>query len=667
MATMTVAATQDRYLDGLIEGPAWAGTTSFSFPDARSDYEPIYAGAEPSFGLEQLSLAARQVARHALAGESTVEGGNAVLRGMGVAQFTDLDLIDAGFDGADIRLAQSSLPRTAYARMPGNAAGGDIWFGTTQDYRNPVLGDYAYHAILHEIGHALGLKHSQEAGGVANVTLPADRDSIEFTVMSARSAIGGNAAHYTYERWGAPQSFMMLDIAALQAIYGADFSANAGDNFYAWDPLTGAMSIDGAGQGTPGGNRIFLTVWDGGGRDTYDFSAYAGGVSVSLAPGGWSVASTAQLVTLAAGKQARGNIFNALQHQGDERSLIEDAIGGAGHDGIAGNDAANRLHGGAGDDTLSGAGGADTLEAGGGADSMAGGLGDDTYLVDAEGSIVLELPDQGQDTVHAGFSWTLGAHVEALVLTGTVAIDGTGNALANRLAGNDAANHLAGGARHDLLEGWGGADTLDGGAGADTLVGGSGDDTYIVAGVTQSTVEEPDQGIDSVHSSIGWILGDHIEDLTLLGVVGLMGTGNALDNHITGNDGGNRLAGGDGADTLDGGGGADLLAGGEGADTFCFRSATEGADIILDFEAGFDLIGFSASGFGLEQATALILAGRLQINEAGSAVGTLAQFVFSTATTLLHFDDNGEGPGGTTLLADFAGATVTATDFVLIA
>ena len=73
---------------------------------------------------------------------------------------------------------------------------------------------------------------------------------------------------------------MMYDIAALQPIYGANFSTNTGNSVYTWNPSTGEMSINGVGQGAPAwrANRVFLTIWDGGGNDTYDLSNYSGGV-----------------------------------------------------------------------------------------------------------------------------------------------------------------------------------------------------------------------------------------------------------------------------------------------------------------------------------------------------------------------------------------------------
>ena len=142
-----------------------------------------------------------------------------------------------------------------------------------------------------------------------------------------------------------------------------------------------------------------MTVWDGGGsKDTYDFSNYTTGVTVNLNPGASSVTSAAQLANYDS-TTAKGNIYNALLFEGDERALIENATGGSGSDKITGNSAAiapdgngdnDFLYGGDGCDTLYGGAGNDELNGEGGADTMVGGIGNDTYHVNDRGDRVIE-------------------------------------------------------------------------------------------------------------------------------------------------------------------------------------------------------------------------------------------------------------------------------------
>ncbi len=153
---------------------------------------------------------------------------------------------------------------------------------------------------------------------------------------------------------------MMYDIAALQYLYGANYNTNSGDTVYKWNPTTGQETINGVAQAAPGGNTIFMTIWDGGGNDTYDFSNYTTNVTVSLQPGGWTTTSTAQLANLGRGHTAIGNIANAYLYNNNPASLIENAVGGTGTDVITGNIANNKLTGGAGSDTLDGVSGTDT-------------------------------------------------------------------------------------------------------------------------------------------------------------------------------------------------------------------------------------------------------------------------------------------------------------------
>ena len=535
----TQGATGDAQVDGLLSGYKWTGVISFSFPDSASDY-PAYPNTAAVQYFSAVSALQRQAAINAF---------NLV------ASYTNADFVNNGTDGADMRIGQTSDPGTgtAYAYYPiasVGGVGGDVWFGVQYDYRNALPGNYAYATMLHEIGHALGLKHPHEAAGPARIALPVSRDALEFTIMSYRSFPGGPMTGYTNGPVDFPTTYMMNDIAALQAMYGADFTTQSGDTVYAWSPTTGALTLNGVVQGAPAGNRIFMTVWDGGGRDTYDFSAYTTALKVDLNPGSSSLLSAAQTASLGYGRTAQGNVYNAYQYANDPRSLIENAIGGSGADSLLGNAADNLLEGRAGADTLSGGAGADTLS---------GGDGDDLYIVDGTTEVIVETAGGGNDTANiainqAGGSYTLGAEVENGVLVNTVAFTLNGNAAPNRLTGNAAANILNGGA---------GNDTLVGGGGIDTLAGGTGDDVYVVDTGADRVTELAGEGTDLVQVGINltggtWTLGDNIENAEVVSSVAFNLTGNALANRLTGNAAINRLDGGAGADTLVGGGGNDI-------------------------------------------------------------------------------------------------------------
>ena len=212
-----------------------------------------------------------------------------------------------------------------------------------------------------------------------------------------------------------------------------------------------------------------------------------------------------------------------------------------------------------GNDTLIGGAGNDTLQGGVGVDSMVGGTGDDLYLVNVTADVVVELADEGIDTVDSAATYTLSANVENLILrSGFGNINGTGNASGNVLTGNEGANLLSGLDGNDTLSGNAGNDTLNGGTGADSMVGGMGNDLYFVDDAGDQVTELAGGGADEVRTTLAaYTLADQVEILRFTGVGSFAGTGNALNNAIFGGTGNDTLAGGAGNDTMTGGAGND--------------------------------------------------------------------------------------------------------------
>ena len=281
-------------------------------------------------------------------------------------------------------------------------------------------------------------------------------------------------------------------------------------------------------------------------------------------------------------------------------------------------------------------------------DTLQGGAGNDTYVINRN-DVIVEAVGAGIDTVESSISYTLGANLENLTLTGSSHLSGTGNALKNVITGNSGNNRIDGaggidtasyanasaavkgnlsltasqatgfgsdmlvrienltGSRFgDELTGNAGANVLDGGSGNDTLAGGAGGDTYVVGSAGDVVVEAADGGRDTVLSAIDWTLGATLENLTLTGTTAASGTGNAAGNRLTGNGvanslngfagsdtlagaaGNDTLFGGAGNDRIDGGSGNDTLWGGSGSDTLTGGVGTDA--FMVDSRTGTDLI-----------------------------------------------------------------------------
>jgi len=284
--------------------------------------------------------------------------------------------------------------------------------------------------------------------------------------------------------------------------------------------------------------------------------------------------STGPLHVLVTAKDT-GNLIAADTFDIDVSDLGAVINGTSGIDTLIGGIGNDTLNGLGGNDVLNGNAGNDRLNGGAGNDSMTGGTGDDSYIVNSAWDVVLENFDEGVDTVRSSISYTLGANVENLHLTGTGVIDGTGNELDNDLTGNSANNTLAG---------LSGNDKLDGKEGTDVLIGGSGDDVYVIDDAGDSVIEFSADGTDKVRSSVSFSLSANVEDLVLTGSAALNGTGNELNNHLTGNSAGNILQGGAGNDRLNGKEGNDTMIGGNGNDVYIF-GRDYGVDTLIDSDA----------------------------------------------------------------------------------
>jgi parallel beta-helix repeat protein len=231
------------------------------------------------------------------------------------------------------------------------------------------------------------------------------------------------------------------------------------------------------------------------------------------------------------GQRLADYIAGDLGFQGNpnDNNSVQDIFDNA-HNMISGTDQADTLVGTLGNDTIDGHLGADT---------MTGGDGNDIYVVDNASDRVVETNTSTSqiDTVQASVSWTLGANLENLVLTGTSDINGTGNERQNFITGN-AANNV-----------------LNGAVGADSMSGGDGNDTYYVDNADDIVIETNSNavpgGIDSVHSSLAaHTLANNVERLYIDSTGAANGTGNALDNTLFAGAGNNVLDGRDGNDTV---------------------------------------------------------------------------------------------------------------------
>lgn len=354
-AVGTVAAVGDASIDALLAGTKWGGArgqgaeVDFSFARYGSPWADDYGVGEPYDGFRSLNAAQQAAARKALQLWADV------------ANVSFDEVAETASAVGDIRFGLSNAPATAWAYYPdrGYAEGGDVWLGAAS-HRNVTdyaPGTYTFHSLIHEIGHALGLKHPHDADGTG-VQSTSDWQGV--TVMSYRS-YPGDAISGSYSNDFFPTLPMLWDIRAVQALYGANYATRAGNTTYSWG----------------NGEQIFECIWDGGGRDRIDCANQSSAVTINLAPGSWSKIGPAYRWDDGTSSGATTQTLSIAYGV-----TIENAAGGRGNDMLTGNSAANLLEGNAGRDRLSGGNGNDTLDGGAGPDMLSGGNGADLFVFD---------------------------------------------------------------------------------------------------------------------------------------------------------------------------------------------------------------------------------------------------------------------------------------------
>jgi hypothetical protein len=423
------------------DGPRPANTIPYSFPTQASDYTSApggYPAANLLNGFAELTADQKAAVRTSLDLVSSYTGVTFIEVASGLAANAAIRLAHYGLGGSE----------AFYPSHDGRTAG-DTFLGGNGNVPAQYFGTDGFLTIAHELGHAFGLKHGHETDHHGALD-PRVNDN-EFSVMTYASYFGSPADLLpTSARPGSsPQSYMMYDIAALQALYGANFSKVGTVANYTWDKTTGQELINGRPApftGTTSTDKIFSTVWTMGAASTYDLTNFSDNQTDDLRPGHWLTFSHAQLADLNsqadAGTpqyQAQGNVYNALLYQGDMRSEVSNLFTGSGNDTIFGNDIDNFINSGAGDDIIHAGPGNDTIVGGPGADTIYFGTGRDVArdtLADMNGDIIVSFGFTGSLDVQ-GVRFGRESLLAPTAQTATISKDGDSIHLNGDFSGGD--------------------------------------------------------------------------------------------------------------------------------------------------------------------------------------------------------------------------------------
>ncbi|WP_448657702.1 M10 family metallopeptidase C-terminal domain-containing protein [Sphingomonas sp. CJ99] len=552
--------------------PGQAAFISFSFPTVVPDYLYRTYSASGLATFQAYSSEQQAVVRQAIAAFSAVSGITffEVAPGEGDLKFMGFDL--------------SALDSTAagFAYFPDNGFGGTL----SSDVFMGIQFMSNYGILLHEIGHALGLKHPFEGEN----TLAEDLDNFSNTVMSYTS--GGSQR----------DALKPFDIQAMRELYGDETKKGTQVAQWSWD----ATSLTLTQNGTDADERLFGI----GGTDVIDGK---GGDDVII------------------GREGNDTL-----------------TGGSGNDRLVGGLGRNTLSGGDGNDQLSveadgfsvsfaidGGAGTDSFEISafayrGDRLSVSDALAAGSTMVGVE-SVQLSIvaPTHDMTVIGSTIRDTIFAGRGSDIIEGLAGDDYISASLGNdSVLGGDGNDSLLGDAGDDVLDGGAGNDNLTGGAGIDRLIGGAGNDsaTFDIDDLTDSF--DGGAGTDTINlvragsapltmTSAGIAaLGLNIRSIESVRITGGSGddvlqvesgfvtvdlSGGEGNDTLYGSDGTTgfgSLRGGAGDDVIRAGTGRHFMYGDAGADRFVFTAIDQSTDIaqdqIEDFQSGIDRIDLSA-------------------------------------------------------------------------
>ena len=367
-STSSVGQASSPTINSLLGGNKWDGATgtgssiSYSFPWTSSS-TAIFAGHN-GIGDYSLLNEPNASAHYGLTATQQTAARAAVQTWANVANITFSEVPESSSNVGDIRFGWTSATDTTstgntawgWASYPNSywPSAGDVWISTTAAGAAATdwsVGSDNFGSLIHELGHALGLKHPFEG----NVVLPVATDSTQYSVMSYTPALHSLYVSVTHSgntwSWSSyniePSTPMLYDIQAMQYLYGANTSYNTGDNIYTFDPAV----------------PFIKTLWDAGGKDTISVSNFTLGCTIDLRAGYFSkisylddISAPVNWSTAPPTPTYDGTDDLAIAYG----CVIENAIGGSGNDTLTGNDANNNLDGGPGNDILNGGVGIDT-------------------------------------------------------------------------------------------------------------------------------------------------------------------------------------------------------------------------------------------------------------------------------------------------------------------